>query len=149
VAFGTLTSKEGPRVAGDTRILHVPRSREWEAGGERRVELVVNGRVAATQTVPADGALHQLAFRLPIERSSWVALRQFPQLHTNPVAVHVAGKPMRVSRASALWCAEVIEVLWKNRESRISRDEREAASATYRRAIARYRQIAAECPEGT
>lgn len=149
VAFGTLTSKEGPRVAGDTRILHVPRSREWETGGERRVEVIVNGRVAATHAVPADGAVHNLSFRVPIERSSWIALRQFPQLHTNPVEVRVAGQPIRASRASALWCAEVIEVLWKNRELRISKEELEAARATYRRAIERYRQIAAECPPGT
>jgi len=149
VAFGTLTSKAGPRVAGDTRILHVSRSDEWETGGERRVELIVNGRVAATQTVPADGAVHKFSFRVPIERSSWVALRQFPQLHTNPVEVRIAGQPIRASRSSALWCAEVIEVLWKNRESRISKAERENASATYRRAIERYRQIATECREGT
>jgi hypothetical protein len=149
VAFGTLTSKEGPRVAGDTRILHLPRSREWETGGERRVEVIVNGRVAATQTVPADGQVHALSFRVPVTRSSWIALRQFPQLHTNPVEVHIAGQPIRASRQSALWCAEVIEVLWKNRESRISKEEREAASVVYRRAIERYRRIAAECPEGT
>ncbi|HUQ71142.1 MAG TPA: CehA/McbA family metallohydrolase, partial [Planctomycetaceae bacterium] len=149
VAYGTLTATAGPRVAGDTRVLHVPRSREWAAGGERRVELVVNGRVAATQTVPADGAVHPLSFRIPVERSSWIALRQFPQLHTNPVEVHIAKQPVRASRNSALWCTEMTEVLWKNRESRISKDEREAASVVYRRAIERYRAIAAECADGT
>jgi hypothetical protein len=149
VAFGTQTAPAGPRVAGDTRILHVPRSWEREPGGDRRVELVVNGRVAATQTVPADGAVHPLSFRVPVERSSWIALRQFPQLHTNPVDVLVGGQPIRASRASALWCAEMIEVLWRNREQRISPNEHETASDVYRRAIQRYRTIAAECPEGT
>uniref|UniRef100_A0A7C2PAC0 EF-hand domain-containing protein n=1 Tax=Schlesneria paludicola TaxID=360056 RepID=A0A7C2PAC0_9PLAN len=149
VAHGTQSGPAGPRVAGDTRILHVPRSWDWELGGERRVEVVVNGRVAAAETVPADGGVHRLTFRLPVESSSWVALRQFPQLHTNPVEVHVGGHPIRASRTSALWCAEMIEVLWRNRESRISPPERAEARGTYQRAIQRYRAIAAECPEGT
>jgi GTP1/Obg family GTP-binding protein len=70
-------------------------------------------------------------------------------LHTNPVDVLVGGQPIRASRASALWCAEMIEVLWRNREQRISPNEHETASDVYRRAIQRYRTIAAECPEGT
>jgi hypothetical protein len=148
VAYGTLTAPAGPRVAGDTRILHVPRSREWDAGGERRIEVIVNGHVAAMQSIPADGQIHSVTFNIPVNRSSWIALRQFPQLHTNPVDVVVAGQPIRASRASALWCAEMIEVLWKNRESRIAKAEREIAQTTYRRVIDRYRQIAAECPDG-
>ena len=81
--------------------------------GTRLVELVVNGQVAAKQTVPADGKTHDLKFEVPIARSSWVALRHFPQLHTNPVNVLVAGKSIRASRDSALWCAESVKILWK------------------------------------
>jgi len=72
-------------------------------------------------------------------------LRQFPQLHTNPVNVIVAEKPIRAARASAQWCLDVIDLLWKNRERRISEPERDAARAAYDRAIAKYQQIKADC----
>jgi hypothetical protein len=86
---------------------------------------------------------------VPVERSSWVALRHFPQLHTNPVNVLVAGKPIRASRKSALWCAATIEQLWRVRGPGIAREERGEAEKTFRRAIEAYRAIAAECPEGS
>jgi hypothetical protein len=84
---------------------------------------------------------------VPIGRSSWVALRQFPQLHTNPVNVLVADQPIRASRASAQWCLDVIDLLWKNREQRIAPAERADAGAAFDRARERYRMIAAEAAE--
>jgi hypothetical protein len=57
----------------------------------------------------------------------------------------VADRPIRASRDSARWCLDVIDLLWKNRQGRISAAERDAARAAYDRAIARYQQIAAEC----
>ena len=87
------------------------------------VELIVNGRVAAARNVPADGEVHDLNFGIEIEQSSWVALRQFPQLHTNPVNVIVDGQPIRASRRSAQWCIETIDLLWKNRGERIAEAE--------------------------
>ena len=53
--------------------------------------IVVNGNVVATREVPADDKVHELTFDVALERSRWVALRQFPRLHTNPVNVLVAG----------------------------------------------------------
>lgn len=145
VAYGTLTPAQGKRVIGDTRILHGPRrDEEMLVGGDRLVELVVNGLPVASKRIPADGKLHDLAFDVAIEKSSWVALRHFPQFHTNPVNVLVASKPIRASRASAVWCQEVIELLWRNREKNISSPEREAAKAAFQRAKDRYRQIAGE-----
>ena len=64
---------------------------------------------------PADDRVHELEFPVPIERSSWVALRHFPQLHTNPVDVLVGGRPIRASRRSALWCLGAAEQLWRPR----------------------------------
>src|SRR5262249_22613495 len=72
-------------------------------GETRLVEVIVNGKVAASKEVAADDREHDLMFTIPVERSSWVALRQFPQMHTNPVSVLVAGAPIRASRNSALW----------------------------------------------
>ena len=113
------------------------------------MELVVNGNVVESVTVPGDGQIHDLEFDLDVEQSSWVALRQFPQLHTNPVNVIVDSKRIRASRDSARWCIESVELLWENRRRFIAEHERAAARAAYDRALAKYRQIAAECSDGT
>src|SRR6185295_4074872 len=125
-------------------------------GKTRLVELVVNGKVAASQQVPADDQPHDLSFKVPIAQSSWVALRHFPQMHTNPVNVLVAGKPIRASRSSARWCAMVIEQLWRERGQGLGRGgqgiaahERAEAEKTFKWAIEKYRKIAAEAPEGS
>jgi hypothetical protein len=148
VAYGQVTPLQGPRVVGDTVELHAPRTEEMVTGGERKVELVVNGVAVASKMVPADGRVHDLTFQAAIKESSWVALRHFPQLHTNPVQVLVAGRPIRASRASALWCAEGVRLLWKNRNHLIAKEEREAAQQSYDRAIQTYEKIARECPVG-
>lgn len=143
VAHGTL---EPPvlRDVGDTRVLHAPRSETRVRPLTRTVEIVVNGRVVASRDVPADGKTHDLEFSVPIEQSSWVALRQFPQLHTNPVNVIVADRPIRASRTSARWCSAAVDLLWRNRSRHIAKNERESARAAYDRARAVYRRIATE-----
>ncbi len=118
-------------------------------GPTRKVELIVNGKVAATKDVPADDQEHDIAFEVPIAKSSWVALRHFPQLHTNPVPVLVGGKPIRGSRDSAKWCIGVIEKLWEVRGAGIKADERGEAEKTFQKALEMYRKIAAEADEGS
>ena len=147
VAHGTLDPAEGRRHLGDTRILHAPRSDEVVEGGERMVELIVNGEVVARRNVEADGEIHDLSWEIEVDKSSWVALRHFPQLHTNPVNVLVGGKLIRASRESALWCAESVELLWENRSRFISEGERPAARAAYDRALAIYRARALEAEQ--
>lgn len=117
------------------------------AGKTRKVELVVNGAAGASQDVPADDGEHDLTFTAKIEKSSWVALRSFPQMHTNPANVLVGGKPIRASRKSALWCVGVIEQLWAMRERAIAEPEREEAKKTFDRAIEAYRRTAKEADE--
>lgn len=146
IAYGTQAGPAGRRIVGDTVELHGPRQDELQEGGNRLVELVVNGKVTGTIRIPADGKIHDIQFEAAIERSSWVAMRQFPQLHTNPVNVIVANGPIRASRKSAQWCLDCIELLWRNREKNIIPTERDAARETFHRALDRYRQIAAECP---
>jgi hypothetical protein len=151
IAHGGEVPREAAPFVGDTVTLHGPKYADEarRKGGTRRVELIVNGNVVASKDVPADDKIHDVSFGVPIERSSWVALRQFPQMHTNPVSVHVAGQPIRASRQSALWCAACIEQLWRARGKVIAADERDAAQATFLKAIETYRKIAAEAPEGT
>jgi hypothetical protein len=146
VAYGGIVPEAGRRMVGDTVNLHAPRSTEVLKGGRRKVEIVVNGRNAAEAEVDADGKTHDLQFTVPVDRSSWIALRQFPQLHTNPVNVIVAGQPIRASRESAIWCAETIRLLWKNRHQFIAESERDEAKRAYDRAIETYQQIAREAP---
>jgi hypothetical protein len=103
----------------------------------------------AKKEIPADDKEHDVAFDIPIERSSWVALRQFPQMHTNPVNVLVNNEPIRASQRSALWCLGTIEQLWRVRAKEIAAHEREEAQRTFERAIETYRKIAAEAPAGS
>ena len=131
---------------GDTVVLHEGVLQPVEL---RRVEAVVNGKVVYSKDVPADDQIHNLVFDVPIEGSSWVALRQFPQLHTNPVNVIVNLQPIRASRKSALWSIACIEQLWRLRGQGIAPAERDEAKKTFDWAIEQYRRIAAECREGS
>ena len=146
VPYGGRLPLEGARVIGDTRTLHQGSEVKRES---RKVELVINGQAVASKDVPADDQEHEVVFLVPVEKSSWVAVRQFPQLHTNPVAVIVAGKPIRASRKSALWAIGCIEQLWRVRGQGIAASERDEAKKTFDWAVEQYRKIAAECPEGS
>ncbi|MBI3875821.1 MAG: CehA/McbA family metallohydrolase [Verrucomicrobia bacterium] len=147
VYYGGAMPVEGPRLLGDTVNLHETKGKGVFAGNKRRVELIVNGRVAASQQVPADDQEHELFFNVLVERSSWIALRHFPQMHANPVSVLVGGKPIRASRQSALWAVGCIEQLWRVRERAIAPAEREEARSTFEKAKEFYRRIAAETAE--
>jgi hypothetical protein len=120
-------------------------------GDKRLVELVINGKAVAhgSQEVPADNLVRDLTFAVDLEQSGWVALRCFPQMHTNPVNVIVDGKAIRASRKSALWCIGCIEQLWRVRAKAIAEQERGEAEQTFQRVIQIYRKIAEECPEGS
>ncbi len=146
VAHGLVTPPGGKRWTGDTVTLHGPRSREILSGGTRTIEIVMNGQSVATRQVPADGRTHEVRLQVRVERSSWVALRQFPQLHTNPINVLVDNRPVRASRDSARWCIETIEQLWRGRSKSIREEERASARNEYDRAISAFRQIADETP---
>jgi hypothetical protein len=149
VAHGFALPPAGRRWSGDTVTLHGSRSDARVQGGERLVEIVVNGVPVASARVPADGKIHELKFRIPIARSSWIALRQFPQLHTNPVEVQVGGAPIRASRRSARWCIETIERLREQKGRFIREPERAAAKEAYDEAVKIFQQRAMEAPEGS
>ena len=147
VAQGQLVPPGGARFTGDTVTFHGPPPEGRTTGGSRRVELVVNGMAVETRLVPADGMPHLLEFQIPIEQSSWIALRHFPQLHTNPVTVLVSRQPIRASSNSARWCQETIKQLWRTRQRSINPKERAQAQATFEWAITRYQQIEAQAKE--
>lgn len=125
---------------------HVERAR---VGDTRRVpvELIVNGKVVERQEVDADGSLSELTFDYTPRYSSWVALRIFPSAHTNPIFVEVDGQPIRASKKSAQWCAEAVDVCWKQKEPQTRAEDKVAAAAAYDAARVAYRKIHAEAQE--
>jgi hypothetical protein len=151
VAYGGVLPVGGTRLMGDTVDFHEALSSPGSTSQDPRqrlVELVVNGQAVASKQVPADDMVHELEFSVRIDRSSWIAVRHFPQLHTNPVNAIIGGKPIRASRQSALWCIAAIEQLWRARSERIAVQEREEARKTFWSVIDRYRQIASEVVGG-
>jgi hypothetical protein len=105
------------------------------------VEAIVNGTVAAKQRLLADGSIQDLRLEVPIERSSWIALRIVGSAHTNPVFVTVGGQPVRASRKSAEWCLRSVDQCWAQKGPRIRARERDAARAAFDVARERYREI--------
>jgi hypothetical protein len=108
------------------------------------VEVIVNGYPAAAQDIVADGSVRSLAFDVDLPHSSWVAVRILPSVHTNPVFVEVAGKPIRASRRSAEWCRDAVDVCWKAKEGRIRAADKSAAEQAYQSAKQSYESILAE-----
>jgi hypothetical protein len=109
------------------------------------VEVIVNGVPVARQTLVADGTLRDLSFEVPVERSSWLAMRILPSSHTNPIWVLVGGRPVRASRRSAQWCLEGVDRCWSQKERFIASAELEGARDDYEHARRTYRRLAAEC----
>jgi hypothetical protein len=109
---------------------HVERSR---VGTSRRVpvEVIVNGRVAASQEIEADGRIVHCEHEIDLPHSAWVAIRILPSVHTNPVFVEVAGRPIRASRSSAEWCRRAVDICWQSKQAGIRPRERAEAAAAY------------------
>jgi hypothetical protein len=111
---------------------------------EVRVEAIVNGRPVAGKSITADGRLRDVTFDVPIERSSWVALRVLPSSHTNPIFVTVGGDPVRASRKSAEWLLKAVDQCWSQKAPKISAKELLEAEKAYEHARQVYRRIARE-----
>jgi hypothetical protein len=108
------------------------------------VELIVNGEAVASQEIEADGQWRDLVWDIKIEKSSWVALRVFPSMHSNPIFVHVGGKEIRASKRSAQWCREAVDVCWNKKFPMIRPEERDAAEVAYRVAREYYDRAVSE-----
>jgi hypothetical protein len=108
------------------------------------VEVIVNGEVAGTKTLLADGGLRDVSFDVPVAKSSWIALRILPSSHTNPVFVLVDGKPIRASRRSAQWCLDGVNQCWSQKRGRTKPEELDAAAKAYEHARQVYRRLLAE-----
>jgi hypothetical protein len=136
----------GPAARPDpaTRPFWTPEHARVAATRQVAVEAIVNGRVAASQRIEADGRPQDVRFDVRLERSSWIALRILGAAHTNPVFVTVAGRPIRASRRSAEWCLASVDRCWSQKARLIRAREREAAERAYESARRRYREILRE-----
>jgi hypothetical protein len=122
---------------------HLERAR---LGNTRQVpvELVRNGKPVARQNLVADGRLQELAFDVPVERSSWLAVRILGSSHTNPIFVLVDGKPIRASRQSAQWCLAAVNQCWTQKAPKMAKAELPAAQAAYDHAREVYTRLISE-----
>ena len=110
------------------------------------VELIVNGYPVAQQEITADGREQSLVFEHPFEKSSWAAIRVFPQAHTNAVFVLVNDQPIRANRHSAEWCLRCVDQCWKSKSPTYRDEERATAERDYETARQVFRAIAADKP---
>jgi hypothetical protein len=132
------------RAIDETPYWHIERAR---IGNSREVpvELVVNGKPVARKNVVADGSVQFITFDVPVEGSSWLAVRILGSSHTNPIFVLVNGKSIRASRESAQWCLASVNQCWTQKAPKISKTELPEAKAAYDHAREVYTQLIAEC----
>jgi hypothetical protein len=134
------------REIDQTPYWHIERAR---IGNTREVpvELVMNGKTVDHKNIVADGTIRDLAFDVPVERSSWLAVRILGSSHSNPIFVLVNGRPIRASRESAQWCLAGVNQCWTQKASKISKTELPEAKAAYDHAREVYKQLIAECDQ--
>jgi hypothetical protein len=109
------------------------------------VELVLNGVSIQRTEIAADGVPHPVEFDVPIQRSSWLALRILPSSHTNPIFVQLNGAAIRAAKSSAEWCRKAVDVTWHRIAQRVRAPEMEGAKAAFDRARSTYDRIVSEC----
>jgi hypothetical protein len=134
------------RPIDQTPYWHLERARIGDTR-EVPVELVVNGKPIARKNIVADGSVQDIAFDVPVERSSWMAVRILGSSHSNPIFILVDGKPIRASRQSAQWCFAAVDQCWTQKAPRISKAELADAQAAYDHAREVYTKLVAECPQ--
>ncbi len=134
------------RPVDHTPYWHIERAR---IGNSREVpvELVMNGKSVARKNAVADGSIQEIFFDVPVERSSWLAVRILGSSHTNPIFVLVDGKPIRASRDSARWCLAGVNQCWTQKAPKISKAELADAKAAYDHAREVYTKLIAECEQ--
>ena len=147
-AYGGVIPVGGRRHVGDTVIMRDTQSPDpVYQRGQRLVEVVVNGRVAASREVPADGREHAVEFSVR-DRA-----QQLDRGAAVPAAPHEPGQrarrragPSARHGQSAQWALACIDQLWRVRARRIAPAERAEAEKAYDEARAIYRRIASESP---
>ena len=129
-----MTDSELHVAAGQAIKFTVTAAALHDGSPELPVELIVNGYPVAQQMLKADGTTHDLKVSTSLTESSWVAIRQFPHAHTNPIYVVVANKPPRIMADRAKWCLAGVEQCWKSKQHTYAESEQADAKAAYEHA---------------
>jgi hypothetical protein len=153
IPLGNAGTKHGVNIASATDIQNRPLDQEpyWHIerariGNTRQVplELVMNGKPVARKNIVANGTLQDIAFDVPVTRSSWLAVRILGSSHSNPIFVLVNGRPIRASRASAQWCLAAVNQCWTQKAPKISKRDLPDAQAAYDHARGVYAKLLTE-----
>ena len=108
------------------------------------MELVVNGYPVAKQEVKPDGSKTTVKFKHRISESCWVAMRVFPNAHTNPIYITVKNQPILGPTDSIRWWLAGVEQCWKSKQSVYAVDEQADAEAAYEHARKIYSDLILE-----
>ena len=122
------------------------------------LELIWNGRVAASLATAADRQSADVGGEIPVTGSGWLLLRAwndgphpdvldiYPYATTSPIYVHVGGKPRRSADAAAYFLRWIdrIQAATERESSYRTREERGAVLADVRNARAFYEQVLRE-----
>ena len=133
--------------AGEKLKFSVRAAARLEGSPQLPVELIVNGFPVDTGHLRADGSMREIAFETKFDRSAWVAMRVFPNAHTNPIYVVVDDKPVRGSVDSFRWCLAGVNQCWKSKQQLYAAAEQDAAKAAYDHAREIYSQLIKEAAE--
>jgi hypothetical protein len=152
-----LVQVDGHDPGHEFKLAH-GRPREYRVKGQaqsalplERIELIVNGEVART-LVPANQKRKEGGFdspideAIPIEGSSWIAVRCFEDrpdrrvrfAHAGPVHITMPGKPLRPRKAEVDWLGQRVEEQLTRSAALLPA----AAVAEYREALRVYQEIA-------
>lgn len=111
---------------------HIERARRQNSRNIS-VELIMNGIAVEQKKITANGQWADIQFNTKLGQSSWVALRIYQALHTNPFFVLVDNKPIRV-KESAEWCRASVDQCWKLKKGQVSQEEIQEATQAFDRA---------------
>lgn len=119
---------------------HIERARIGDTQNVK-VELIVNGKAVDSKEIVADGKPKALEFNVPLEQSSWIALRIFGASHTNPAFVLVDKKPIRGSKASIEWMIRSLQQAYEVKRNGWRPEDYGEAVAAYDYAYESFKKI--------
>ena len=136
-----LKLEQPKRVRFSAKVAALYGRQESDSPVHQKVELIVNGYPVQSVDVNCDGSLKDVTFEIPLVKSCWVAVRAFPNAHTNPIYVVIDEEPIIGSVDSVRWCLAGVEQCWKAKEPFYAKSELNEARAAYRHARLFYQRL--------
>lgn len=127
--------------------LHADASAFLSDSDEIKLEPIVNGYPVDSLPLKSDGVTRNVRFDYEVQKSCWIALRSFPNVHTNPIYVVVNDKPVRGPIESAKWCLAGVEQCWTAKQHTYKTKEQKDARLAYDHARKAYSAIIKNHPD--